>query len=582
MYEDVTSSSVFINYELLYNSFQNAYSFFIVAIMITFIFFYLLYAVADRHLTWSLQRLSKYCKLSPEMAGLTFLAFGNGAPDFFTALFGASTAPEMVLAGSVGSGLFIMSVVLGFVIISAPREKIILKILDEVQIEKQKHQVISTTLRKRLPRLDPFPFMRNSGLYILCVSFLLYFTIKRRVDIWETILLLIFYTLYILMTLITHYYTTRGKESTNSSQRSAILGREDFILNHNSFNIDNSSPFHNNHLSSSDSFDAGNGILSCQQHSSSFSFNELSLWKKLPYSLYLTCWKYEMFHSPSPLQSSSKQYYSIWWYLSLIKFIFKIPFDLLLTMTLLPIEDPRECAKSLEHFQAISFLHRIRCFLSPIGSMLLIIIAFYGITSSIPPLSILILLAICGIGLCLFFGLWHEKGKKLFFLHVFYCFIFCILWIYLASNELVNCLVSIGHYAGISTTIIGLLVLAWGNSFGDLVTNTSLARKSEESFQTSTAAIFCGPIQNVLLTLGTSFTMAILKKGSFIRIDSLKSDIYLALIFLVFILVGIFFIVPVIFQFRIKRWLGYFLLVVYMIYLPTAIVFTLNKVPLPF
>jgi len=199
-----------------------------------------------------------------------------------------------------------------------------------------------------------------------------------------------------------------------------------------------------------------------------------------------------------------------------------------------------------------------------------------------PPTLILIFLALCGIVLSMFFGYFHEKQKRLFFFHVLYCFSFCILWIYLTSNELVSCLVSIGHYAGISTTIIGLLVLAWGNSFGDLVTNTSLALKSEASFQTSIAAIFCGPIQNVLLTLGTSFTMAIFRKGTSLKIDSLKSDIYLALVFLVSILVGIFFIIPVIFRFRIKRWLGYLLLIIYIIYLPIAITFALNKVPLPF
>ena len=55
----------------------------------------------------------------PDMAGLTFLAFGNRAPDLFTALLGAEDAPEMILGSSIGSGLFIFTVVFGLVIIFA-------------------------------------------------------------------------------------------------------------------------------------------------------------------------------------------------------------------------------------------------------------------------------------------------------------------------------------------------------------------------------------------------------------------------------------------------------------------------------
>ena len=79
--------------------------------------FYTLYSIADRHLTWALFHLSRYCRLSPSMAGLTFLALGNGAPDFFTNVFGAQEAPEMALGGSIGSSLFIGVFVLGLAIV---------------------------------------------------------------------------------------------------------------------------------------------------------------------------------------------------------------------------------------------------------------------------------------------------------------------------------------------------------------------------------------------------------------------------------------------------------------------------------
>lgn len=51
-----------------------------------------------------------------------------------------------------------------------------------------------------------------------------------------------------------------------------------------------------------------------------------------------------------------------------------------------------------------------------------------------------------------------------------------IIWIYLIANQLVGLLQTLGLIFGVSETLMGLTIFAWGNSMGDLMTDISLAR----------------------------------------------------------------------------------------------------------
>ncbi|CAI0433298.1 unnamed protein product [Linum tenue] len=54
-------------------------------------------------------------------------------------------------------------------------------------------------------------------------------------------------------------------------------------------------------------------------------------------------------------------------------------------------------------------------------------------------------------------------------------FLMSVTWSYITAQELVALLVSLGYIFGISPSILGLTVLAWGNSLSDLITNSTMA-----------------------------------------------------------------------------------------------------------
>ncbi|XP_077510882.1 mitochondrial sodium/calcium exchanger protein-like isoform X2 [Amblyomma americanum] len=71
---------------------------------------------ADDFLTPSLIVISDSLHLSQNIAGVTFLAFGNGAPDILSSLAGIQQArPELVIGELFGAGIFVTCVVAGSV-----------------------------------------------------------------------------------------------------------------------------------------------------------------------------------------------------------------------------------------------------------------------------------------------------------------------------------------------------------------------------------------------------------------------------------------------------------------------------------
>ncbi|XP_053661965.1 mitochondrial sodium/calcium exchanger protein-like [Anopheles marshallii] len=79
-------------------------------------------------------------------------------------------------------------------------------------------------------------------------------------------------------------------------------------------------------------------------------------------------------------------------------------------------------------------------------------------------------------------------------------FVGCIQVIYVVAQEVVSVLETVGIVLKLSKSVLGLSLLAWGNSVGDLFSNVALARLGYGKM--AFAACFGGPLLNLCLGLG--------------------------------------------------------------------------------
>lgn len=63
-----------------------------VGLTLLFLLMYVLSSTADEYLSPSLEYITERFQISESFAGVTFLAFGNGAPDVFSSISSANSA----------------------------------------------------------------------------------------------------------------------------------------------------------------------------------------------------------------------------------------------------------------------------------------------------------------------------------------------------------------------------------------------------------------------------------------------------------------------------------------------------------
>jgi sodium/potassium/calcium exchanger 6 len=98
---------------------------------------------------------------------------------------------------------------------------------------------------------------------------------------------------------------------------------------------------------------------------------------------------------------------------------------------------------------------------------------------------------------------YSELSLKISFPITFLGFLIAATWIDAIADQLVKLLTFLGVICRIPGSIMGLTVLAWGNSMGDLSANLTMAKKGLANM--AITACFAGPVFNILIGLGGGF-----------------------------------------------------------------------------
>jgi len=128
------------------------------------------------------------------------------------------------------------------------------------------------------------------------------------------------------------------------------------------------------------------------------------------------------------------------------------------------------------------------------------------------------LVACCGgVGAVLVRLTTHDSRPPSSFMYVMVlavvAFLMCSAWIYTIATELVAVVTALGVLLSLPPSLLGLTLLAWGNSAGDLITNIAVARAGLSDM--AVAGCFAGPTFNLLVGLGCSFLWKVWLSGPF-------------------------------------------------------------------
>lgn len=142
-------------------------------------------------------------------------------------------------------------------------------------------------------------------------------------------------------------------------------------------------------------------------------------------------------------------------------------------------------------------------------------------------------------------------------------FVMSVFWISTMAGELLNCLAAIGTIMELPPAILGLTVLAWGNSVGDLVADVAVAKAGQPAL--AMAGCFVGPMFNMMIGLGTALVIETTNVYPGAYELRFHVSIVVAFVFLLVSLMGSLLVVTWC-RFRVPRFWGFCLVGLYLVF----------------
>ncbi|KAG7315319.1 hypothetical protein KOW79_021407 [Hemibagrus wyckioides] len=459
-------------------------------VLLLLIFFLILGLIASEFFCPNLSAISFTLRLTHNVAGVTFLALGNGAPDVFSAMaaFSRPQTAGMAIGSLFGAGIFVTTVVAGSVALVKP-----------------------FTVASR-------PFLRDVIFYMAAVFWTFNILYKGEISLAEALGYLGLYLVYVITVVVSAYIYNCQERSVHET-------------------LPNSTEF-----SSEEEYEP---LISFTESTSSIFLRAIN-----------------------PIDS--RNWRRTHWGWKVLKII-QLPFEVLLLLTV-PVVDTEK--KECNWKRPLNCLHLIT---GPLVCVLTYNSGKYGLYLIEGEFPVWMLTAFVGAFLSgiVYCSTTNEHRPIYHFLFALLGFIVSALWINTVASEVVSVLHLMGIVLRLSNTVLGLTLLAWGNSIGDCFADITIARQGYPRMAIS--ACFGGIIFNMLFGVGLGCLLQMINLHDVIKLESEGLLCWVLAAALGLSLVFSFVLVPL--QcFHLSRAYGIFLMLFYATFLIIALLTEFGKI----
>lgn len=525
----------------------------------------------------ALTAISKMLKLSQNVAGVTFLALGNGAPDIFSCIVAlGSGKPEttsLAFGAMFGAGLFVNTVVVGAVTLSQ----------DSYELARR-------------------PFLRDCVFYLAAIYWTWYNCYEGKIGLPTAIGYIIMYIAYVLIVILGRYiFQTFLKKKVDMTllvdENTHYIVQEDgsCIYNQRNMNVNETETGTDEDFNPvqwttipgvKDSAIARAAGIAQTMPGNSLGYpgyNRLEDGPATPLlrpdssiqSEYVTPsdrneYEYQSYSCAAfqqglnnfvmainPIHTADWEEFGI---KDKVIDILGVPANLIFTLTI-PVVDITAPMNNWNKY--LNSLHLVIC-------PLVVCFLLQEFDNSIGHVPIPVIFGLIGLLLSVLVSLTAYQSEPPIYhkpLYSIFGFLMSVIWIYTIANEIVSMLTAFGHMFLIPGAILGVTVLCWANSVGDLVSDVAMSKQGYP--QMAVSACIGGPCLNMLLGVGIASTLAIIRTGKALPLD-LTGTLKISSGFLMCAISSTLVAIPAM-NFKVHRWYGYYLFALYALFMVLAL-----------